>query len=679
MEIKKQILAVIQARMNSTRLPGKVLKKIGNLTCIEILLKRLSKSKLIDQIMVVTSTNQHDDILYDKLSKIGVDCFRGDETNVYKRFHDVVKNSEASVVVRITADCPLIDPFLVDKIIRDFLDKDVDYVSNVNPPSFPDGMDIEVIDRKCLENSYSNNLNNYHLEHVTTYIRESKKYSKSNYKNEKDYSHIRLTLDEAIDLEVINSIVKYFQPNIYFSLEEIIELYIKNKSLFKNIHLIRNEGSKMSNGQKLWQKAKKVIPGGNMLLSKRTEMFHPLKWPAYFDKAHGCNIWDLDGKKYIDMSLMGVGTNILGYANEEVDNYVKQNIDKSNMSTLNCPEEVWLAEKLVEMHPWSEMVRFARTGGEANSIAIRIARAASGKGGIAICGYHGWHDWYLASNINDSENLKDHLLPGLEANGVPKELKNTSFPFHYNDLYGLKKIINENDIGVIKMEVIRNFKPSNNFLQEVRELATKNNIVLIFDECTSGFRETFGGIHLNYKVNPDIAIFGKALGNGYAITAVVGTKNVMEAAQKTFISSTFWTERIGVSAALKTLEIMEKNKSWEIITNIGKKIRISWKKIADNNNLSITISGISALSSFNFESKNNLKYKTLITQEMLKKSILASNSIYTSVAHTNECLDKYTEHLNEIFSIIKKCESGVKNIDTLIEGPVCHDGFYRLN
>ena len=221
----------------------------------------------------------------------------------------------------------------------------------------------------------------------------------------------------------------------------------------------------MSNGQKLWKKAKKIIPGGNMLLSKRTEMFHPLKWPAYFDKAKGCNIWDLDGNKYIDMSLMGVGTNILGYANEEVDNYVKENIDKSNMSTLNCPEEVWLAEKLIEMHPWSEMVRFAKTGGEANSIAVRIARAASGKDGIAICGYHGWHDWYLASNIGDNDNLKDHLLPGLEANGVPKELKNTTFPFHYNDLDGLKKIISENNIGLIKMEVIRNIKPSNNFLK----------------------------------------------------------------------------------------------------------------------------------------------------------------------------------------------------------------------
>ena len=416
-----------------------------------------------------------------------------------------------------------------------------------------------------------------------------------------------------------------------------------------------------------------------MLLSKRTEMFHPLKWPAYFDKAKGCNVWDLDGKKYIDMSLMGVGTNILGYANEEVDNYVKLNLDKSNMSTLNCPEEVWLAEKLVEMHPWSEMVRFARTGGEANSIAVRIARAASGKDGIAICGYHGWHDWYLASNIKDTENLKDHLLPGLEANGVPKELKNTTFPFHYNDLDGLKKNITENNIGFINIEGITNIKASYNFLKEVRKLATKNNIVLIFDECTSGFRENFGGIHLNYKVNPDIAIFGKALGNGYAITAVVGTKNVMEAAQKSFISSTFWTERIGVSAALKTLEIMEKNKSWEIITNIGKKIRMIWSDIADDNNLSINISGLSSLSSFNFVSKNNLKYKTLITQEMLKNGILASNSVYTSIAHTNECLAKYSDNLNEIFKIIKSCEKRVKNIDTLIEGPVCHNGFYRLN
>ena len=679
MEKKILNIAIVQARMNSSRLRGKVLKKIGPLTCIELLLKRLSKSKLINKIIVATSTNPQDNILYNKLSEMGVECFRGEEQNVLKRFVDLLRNTNATNIIRITGDCPLIDPLLVDKIIKAFLERNVDYGSNVNPPTFPDGMDVEIFSRHCIEKINNFNLNKYHLEHVTSYMREDENILKYNYKNDKDFSNIRITLDEEIDLGVLNSIVNYFAPNIYFTLEDIINLYKENKSLFKNVHLNRNEGAEMSSGQKMWKKAKKIIPGGNMLLSKRTEMFHPLSWPAYFDKAKGCNIWDLDGNKYLDMSLMGVGTNILGYANSDVDNFVKQNIDKSNMSTLNCPEEVLLAEKLIEMHPWSEMVRFAKTGGEANSIAVRIARASSGKDGIAICGYHGWHDWYLASNIGDNDNLKSHLLPGLEANGVPKKLKKTSFPFHYNDLNGLKKIINENDIGVIKMEVIRNLQPTNNFLENVRELATQNNIVLVFDECTSGFRENFGGIHLNYKVYPDIAIFGKALGNGYAITAVVGKRNTMEAAQNSFISSTFWTERIGASAALKTLEIMEQNKSWEIITNIGKKIRKIWLDISDSHDLNMNISGLLALSSFNFESKNNLKYKTLITQEMLKQNILASNSIYTSVVHDDDCLEKYSHHLNQLFEIIKKCEDEVINIDTLIEGPICHNGFYRLN
>jgi glutamate-1-semialdehyde 2,1-aminomutase len=196
--------------------------------------------------------------------------------------------------------------------------------------------------------------------------------------------------------------------------------------------------------------------------------------------------------------------------------------------------------------------KFARSGGEANAIAIRIARAASGKDKVAICGYHGWHDWYLATNHNQSDGLSGHLLPGLNPEGVPKNLKDTVFPFHYNDIEELQQLILNQDIGVIKMEVVRNFGPENDFLKKVREIATKNNIVLVFDECTSGFRETYGGIYLKYGVEPDVAMFGKTIGNGYALTAVVGRREVMEAAQKTFISSTFWTERIGPTAALKT-------------------------------------------------------------------------------------------------------------------------------
>ena len=345
-------------------------------------------------------------------------------------------------------------------------------------------------------------------------------------------------------------------------------------------------------GEELYIKAKKIIPGGTMLLSKRPEMFLPENWPSYFTKSKGCFDWDLAGKKYTDMSIMGIGTNTLGYGHHEVDSAVLDTIKNGNMSTLNCPEEVYLAEKLLEINDWADSVRFCRAGGEANALAIRIARAASGKDKVAFCGYHGWHDWYLSVNHNSLNGLDDHLLPGLKPKGVPKNLKDTVYPFTYNDYDQLLNICDNNDIGVIKMEVIRNCGPENNFLQKVRDLATQRGIVLVFDECTSGFRETFGGIHKKYSVNPDIAMFGKTIGNGYALTAVVGVEEVMRSVEDTFISSTFWTERIGPTAALKTLEVMENIESWKIITDIGLKVRTAWSNLFDKYNIDFNISGI---------------------------------------------------------------------------------------
>jgi glutamate-1-semialdehyde aminotransferase len=435
----------------------------------------------------------------------------------------------------------------------------------------------------------------------------------------------------------------------------------------------------MGKGQELYRKAKILIPGGTMLLSKRPEMFLPEQWPAYFSKAKGCYIWDLDGKQYTDMTIMGIGTNTLGYGHDEVDAVVMQVVNKGNMSTLNCPEEVQLAEKLIEINPWADMVRFARSGGEANAIAIRIARAASGRDKVAICGYHGWHDWYLSVNHNQEDALSEHLLSGLDTAGVPKNLKNTVFPFHYNNFEELEQIVAKENIGVIKMEVVRNFGPENNFLQKVRELATKKNIVLIFDECTSGFRETYGGIFKKYNVEPDLTIFGKTISNGYALTAVVGKRSVMEAAQKTFISSTFWTERIGPSAALKTLEVMERIKSWEIITEKGGKMRNGWLKLAEENKLNINISGIPALSTYSFKNEKNMEYKTFIAQEMLKKGFLASTNFYASIAHEDKDFENYFDELNQVYSTLAKCEKGYLNIEDILEGPVCHSGFQRLN
>lgn len=432
-------------------------------------------------------------------------------------------------------------------------------------------------------------------------------------------------------------------------------------------------------GQNLYKKAKILIPGGTMLLSKRPEMFLPENWPSYFSKAKGCKVWDLDGKEYVDMCIMGIGTNTLGYGNDEVDEAVLDAVKKGNMSTFNCPEEVALAEKLVEINPWAEMVRFARSGGEANSIAIRIARAASGKDKVAICGYHGWHDWYLSANHNKGDDLSSHLLPGLNPKGVPKNLKDTVYPFYYNDFEGLLSIVDANDIGVIKMEVMRNFGPEDNFLQKVRDLATKRNIVLIFDECTSGFRETFGGIYQKYGVEPDVAMYGKTIGNGYALTAVVGKKSVMEAAQTSFISSTFWTERIGPTAALKTLEVMQKMKSWDIITGQGKKMQTRWKSLAEKHNIAISVSGMPALSTYSFKSSKAMEYKTLVAQEMLKKGFLASTNFYACTEHKDSDIQNYLNELDNVFKAISDCENGKLNINHLLEGPVCHSGFKRLN
>ena len=674
-----KVVAIVQARMGSTRLPNKVMKKICDIPMIELLLSRLALSKELDQIVVATSTNKINLPLVNHVEKLGYFCDQGSEDDVLSRYIESAQKYSASIIVRITGDCPLVDYGLVDEAIQKFKLADVDYLSNNNPPTYPDGLDIEVFSFKALKKANNEAISLFDREHVTPYLREKNKFKSSVIKNFENLSSLRWTVDEEIDFYVIDKIFNHFYPRIDFTWEEVLKLQSEQKELFSsNLHIKRNEGAEMGKGQKLWKRAKRLIPGGNMLLSKRAEMFLPEQWPAYFSRSKGCIVWDMDGNEFIDMSIMGIGTNILGYGHPAVDEAVKNVVINGNMSTFNCPEEVYLAEKLIELHPWADMVKFARSGGEANAVAIRIARAASGKDNIAVCGYHGWHDWYLSVNLGNEGGLEGHLLPGLEPNGVPKSLKNTVFPFSYNNYDELESLVKSKNIGVIKMEVSRGTEPKDNFLKKVRKLATDNNIVLIFDECTSGFRETYGGLHKKYDVEPDMAMFGKALGNGYAITSTIGKKEIMEAAQSTFISSTFWTERVGPSAALASLKVMEEIKSWELITETGLAIRSGWQKLADNHNLEINHWGIPALTGFTFKSENTLAYKTLITQEMLKKGYLASNTVYACIDHTPEVLDKFFNALDPIMKLIKSCEEG-QDISKLLKGPVCHDGFKRLN
>jgi len=437
----------------------------------------------------------------------------------------------------------------------------------------------------------------------------------------------------------------------------------------------------MNTGVRLWNRAKQIIPGGNQLLSKRSDRFLPDQWPSYYKRAKGVEVWDLDDNRYIDMSIMGIGACTLGYADKDVSAAVVDAIRKGSMCTLNCYEEVELAELLLKIEPWAGMVRFARTGGEACAIAARIARAATGRDKIAFCGYHGWGDWYLAANLADDKNLDGHLLPGLSPKGVPRSLKGTAIPFNYNDIKGIRRICDAHgpELAAIVMEPVRSYSPDNMFLKEIRKLADRTGAALVFDEVTSGWRLNWGGAHKIYGVDPDILVFAKAMGNGHPIAAVLGRNEIMESVQGTFISSTYWTERVGFAAALATIKKMKRVKSAQHMIRIGERISKGWKECASANDLKIKIIGIPPLTTcvFDYKATTPLELQTLFTQEMLGRGYLGWTHVYASWKHTDEIVDRYMEEVDDIFNIMSR---GLEKnaIKRMLKGPVATTGFARL-
>lgn len=430
----------------------------------------------------------------------------------------------------------------------------------------------------------------------------------------------------------------------------------------------------------MWRKAKKIIPGGGQLLSKRSEQFLPDYWPAYYRKARGDEVWDLDGNHYLDMSIMGIGACPLGYADPDVDAAVKARIDNGSMCTLNSPEEVELAEKLIRLHPWAGQVRYARCGGEAMAVAVRIARAHTGKDTVAFCGYHGWHDWYLAANLADDRNLDGHLLPGLAPAGVPRGLAGTSVPFQYNHPKELEAIAgrNEGKLAAIVMEPIRDHEPTPQFIRAVRKIARDNGAVLIVDEVSSGFRLRTGGAHPLTGIKPDMAVFAKAMSNGYPMAAIIGKEEVMQSAQDTFISSTYWTEGIGPVAALATIEKYERCNVPDHLVKTGNAVQEGWRcSLAERSGFDADIGGIPPLSHFSVKGENGPLIQTLYTQMMLEQGFLAGKSFYACCAHQSGHIQRYLEATGDVFErIAKGLEAGT--LDRMLRGPVAKPGFHRL-
>jgi glutamate-1-semialdehyde 2,1-aminomutase len=433
-------------------------------------------------------------------------------------------------------------------------------------------------------------------------------------------------------------------------------------------------------GQDLYLRAKRRIPGGTQLLSKRPEIYLPDNWPAYYSRARGCTVWDLDDRPYIDFTSCGIGCCLLGYADPTVNAAVIDRVTQGSMCTLNSPDEVYLADLLCELHPWAEKVRYARAGGEAMAIAVRLARASTGRAKIALCGYHGWADWYLAANLGATLALDGHLLPGLDPAGVPASLRGTALPFRYNQIAELEAIVaaEKRDLAAIVIEPMRHELPRDGFLAKVRQLANDSGAVLIFDEITSGWRTHHGGIHLQLGVDPDIAVFAKAISNGFPMAAIIGRGAVMEAAQLTFVSSTYWTEGIGPAAALATLKKIRDVELVSHVTKIGVLAQEGWQRLADAHALTVKVGGLPALCSLAFEHGDlSRALMTLFTQEMLARGFLANGSFYPTWAHTPEAVGRYLEAVTEVFGWLReRLEHG--EVCTALRGPVAHAGFARL-
>ncbi len=431
----------------------------------------------------------------------------------------------------------------------------------------------------------------------------------------------------------------------------------------------------------LYDKAKKIIPGAVQLFSKKPENYAPNIWPAYYSKASGCEVWDLDGNHYYDMATNGIGSCLLGFNHPEISEAVKKTIDKGCMSTLNPPEEVALAEKLCELHPWASKARFTRCGGESMAVAVRIARAATGRSLVAVCGYHGWHDWYLAANLGNDNSLDGHLLPGLAPLGVPRELHGSTISFSFNDTNSLELILKEygSKLAAIVMEPCRHHYPDEKFINMVRRGASEAGAALIFDEISIGWRICNGGAHLKIGVNPDIAVFAKALGNGHPIGAVIGVPEFMNAAEYSFISSTYWTERVGPAAALAVLEQMAKTDIPAHIAVIGQAVKKIWKDSASKYGLSIDVDdGFPCFSQFAFEHSQSQEIKTLFTTFMLEEGFLAAVAFYPSMAHNLEVVEKYRVALEKVFDKLSKIIDTDSITESLKGQPAANKGFARL-
>ncbi|MEW5766975.1 MAG: aminotransferase class III-fold pyridoxal phosphate-dependent enzyme [bacterium] len=679
--------AIVQARMGSTRLPGKIMKEIVGKPLLEHLVSRLKGSRLLDKIIVATTSLKEDEIVVELAEAIGIDAFAGSEADVLDRYYQAARKYRLDTVVRITGDCPLIDPKVVDKVIRHFKSDNFDYVSNVFKYTYPDGLDTEVFSFEALERAWREASQPSEREHVTPYIRKHPELFKlSNVENDINLFGMRWCVDEEKDLEFVREVYKnLYREGKIFYMEDILKLLKICPGLSQiNEGIIRNEGyykslleqkepiekrkRELTQSRNLLNRAKKVIPSCTQTFSKGSTQFVQGVSPIFLKSGEGSNVFDVDDNEYIDY-IMALCPVILGYNYEPVNESIREQLKRGITFSLPHYLEVELAELLVDIIPCAEMVRFGKNGSDVTSGAVRAARAYTGRDLIACCGYHGWQDWYIGTTTRNK--------------GVPKVVSDLTLTFEYNHISSLESLFEryKDKIAAVIMEPVGVVEPEDNFLKKVRELTYKNNALLIFDEIVTGFRLSLGGAQEFFGVTPDLACFGKAMANGMPISAIVGKREIMEIFDDIFYSFTFGGEALSLAAAIKTIKVIKDEKVIDHLWRQGVRLRDGYNYIAKNLGLTPYTQCIgypprTVITFKDGEGKDDLALKSLFQQEMIKRSILISGGQNLSYSHTAHDIEKTLLAYKETLSLMKK---GIEaeNVRDMVEGEIVQPVFRR--
>jgi glutamate-1-semialdehyde aminotransferase/spore coat polysaccharide biosynthesis protein SpsF (cytidylyltransferase family) len=658
------ILGIIQARFSSTRLPGKVLKPILAKPMLELQIERVLQSKKIEKLVVATSNEVEDDVIKKLCTKLGVDCFRGSLIDVLDRFYQAAIANKPKHVVRLTGDCPLSDPEVIDRVIEFHLTENSDYTTNAIEPTFPDGLDVEVCTIDALKDAWKEAVLPSQREHVTPFIYDSPlRYKIKYFKNLVNLSALRWTVDDSADFELVKHIFEgLYKDKPNFNMNDILSFLNSRPELgHLNDHSIRNEGYRMSleedkfvkryaKSVELLERALKTIPLGSQTFSKSKTQYPQGVSPFFIEKGKGSHVWDVDQNEYIDFSNSLCAVN-LGYCDPDVDATVSAQLKNGVIFTLPHILEMQVAEKIVEMVPCAELVRFGKNGSDATTGAIRLARAYTNREHVGVCGYHGWQDWYIGTTARNK--------------GVPKATQALSHPFTFNDIESAKKIFSDfpDQIAALILEPMNVTPPTPGYLEALKELTHKNGALLIFDETITGFRYANGGAQELFGVTPDLATFGKGMANGFPISAVAGKKEVMKLMEEIFFSFTFGGETLSLAAALATMTKLQKEPVIETIYKQGTKILKGVNELIQKHSLSKTLE-IKGNPTWSFLVISDTapysmwQIKTLFFQEVYARGILTTGSHNLSFAHSDSDIAQLLKVYDEVFGILSR---GFKN------------------